>query len=261
MWAFLGPPRNLRPTLEILAQGYTPYDERMILTGTVLPASAPYGEQMVMSIPPIPTVPLEPDASIVMFSLTVGAKAHQSAAPSTVVVPSICPVGGFPFAAQFTYADGSSSAATATAPCPLNAPVLAAPTPHAERATVHAARTVSLGESGRLHLTSKHGFTLNEQGVASGTIRGTIYVHLNLISTTRATAEVSIYLKGGSLTGEAVAGYRRVGTSVSFSGSMSIVRGSGSYDHVHGSGLSFDGSIQESSSDAIAVHMSGAVSD
>ena len=28
LWAFLGPPNNLQPTFEILAQGYTPIDER-----------------------------------------------------------------------------------------------------------------------------------------------------------------------------------------------------------------------------------------
>ncbi len=43
-----------------------------------------------------------------------------------------------------------------------------------------AARTISLNESGSLHLTSHHGFHLNEQGTASGTIRGTIYIHLDV---------------------------------------------------------------------------------
>jgi hypothetical protein len=120
MWAFLGPPHNLQPTFEILAQGYTPLDERMVLAGTVLSDRAPYGEELVMSIPPIPTLPLEPDASIVSFSLTIGArKRHGTHGASTVVVPSRCPVGGFPFAAEFTYADGSGGSALATTPCPL----------------------------------------------------------------------------------------------------------------------------------------------
>jgi hypothetical protein len=123
-----------------------------------------------------------------------------------------------------------------------------------------AARTVSLNESGRLHLTSKHGFTLNEQGAASGTIRGTIYAHLKLVSTSRVTAEVNIYLNGGSISGEGAAGYRRAGTTASFFGSMAITRGTGSYGRVRGSGLSFSGTIQESSNDAVTVRMSGRVS-
>ncbi len=116
--AFLGPPQNLQPTFEIFAQGYTPLDERMVFTGTVLPDSAPYGEELVLSIPPIPTLSLEPDASVVNFSLTIGASRHRTHNANTVLIPSSCPVGGFPFAAEFTYADGSSGSATAAAVCP-----------------------------------------------------------------------------------------------------------------------------------------------
>ena len=118
VWAFLGPLQNGNPTIEILGQGYTPLDERVVASGTVLPDRAPYGEQLVMSIPPIPTIPLEPDASIVSFSLTIGGKRFQAHDPNTVVVPSRCPAGGFPFKAEFTYADGSTGNATATVPCP-----------------------------------------------------------------------------------------------------------------------------------------------
>lgn len=116
--AFLGPPDNLQPTFEILAQGYTPLEKRVVFTGSVLTGNAPYGEQLVMSIPPVPTLPLEPDASIVTFSLTVGASRRRRADQSTVLVPSTCPPGGFPFAAQFTYADGSDGEALARIPCP-----------------------------------------------------------------------------------------------------------------------------------------------
>jgi hypothetical protein len=124
-----------------------------------------------------------------------------------------------------------------------------------------AARTISLQENGHLHLTSKHNFTLNEQGSASGTASGTIYVHLTAVSNTRVTAEVNIYPKGGSISGYGTASYHRAGTTASFSGSMSINRGSGTYAHIHGSGLSFSGTVQESSKDAITVHVSGQVSD
>jgi hypothetical protein len=118
VWAFLGPLQNGNPTIEILGQGYTPLDERVVVTGVVLPDRAPYGEELVMSIPPIPTIPLEPDASIVSFSLTIGGTRFRAHNPNTVIVPSRCPAGGFPFAADFTYADGSTSSATATVSCP-----------------------------------------------------------------------------------------------------------------------------------------------
>jgi hypothetical protein len=116
---FLGPFHNLEPTLEILGQGYTPFDERVVLIGTVLPDNPPYGEDLILSVPTIPTLPLEPDASIVRMSLTVGArKPRDPRNANTVVVPARCPRGGFPFAADFAYADGSSGAALSTAPCP-----------------------------------------------------------------------------------------------------------------------------------------------
>ena len=75
------------------------------------------------------------------------------------------------------------------------------------------------------------------------------------------TAEINIYHGGGSISGNGTASYRRASTTASFSGSMSIARGTGSYAHVHGSGLSFSGTIAESNHDAITVHVSGRVSD
>jgi len=123
-----------------------------------------------------------------------------------------------------------------------------------------AASRFFLNETGRLHLTSKHEFTLNEQGSGSGTISGTIYVHLTIVSTSEVSAEVSMYPKGSSITGRASASYKRGHTQGSFSGSLSIIRGTGRYQRAHGSGLSFTGTIQRSN-DAIAVNVRGTVSD
>ena len=123
-----------------------------------------------------------------------------------------------------------------------------------------AAKTFTLNENGDLRLTSKQGFTLNERGPASGTVSGTIYVHLRIVSTTRVTAEVSIYPHRGSITGSGVASYHRAGATASFSGSLTIDRGTGSYNHARGSGLSFSGTIQRSN-DAVNVHVGGRVSD
>ena len=122
-----------------------------------------------------------------------------------------------------------------------------------------AARTISLNETGHLHRTSSSGLKLNEQGSASGTIKGTIYIHLDVVSPNRVTAEVNIYLNGGSLTGSGSANYRVNGGTASFSGAMSINRGSGSYAHAHGSGLSFSGTIQRLSG-SVSVHLSGSMS-
>jgi hypothetical protein len=123
-----------------------------------------------------------------------------------------------------------------------------------------AARTIALNESARLRLTSRHGFTLDEQGSASGSVSGPMYVHLTIVSTTRVVAEVNFYPRGGSISGKATASYKRGSSTASFSGTLSIARGSGSYAHVHGSGLSFSGTIRRSD-EAIAVQVHGEASE
>lgn len=137
---------------------------------------------------------------------------------------------------------------------------LAASASQARAAVASGARVISLNENGSLHLTSKQGFTLNEKGVASGTVRGTIYVHLSIVSSSRVTAELNIYPHGGSLTAHGSASYHKQSTLARFSGTMSIERGTGSYAHARGSGLSFSGTIQRSN-DAVTVHVAGRVVD
>ncbi len=124
----------------------------------------------------------------------------------------------------------------------------------------HAAKTVNLNESGSLRLTSSHGLMLNEKGTASGTIKGAIYIHLNVSSTNRVTAEVSIYPSGGSLTGHGSANYRVVGSTATFSGTLAITRGTGHYAHAHATGLRFTGTIARKT-DAVTVHVSGRLSE
>jgi hypothetical protein len=122
------------------------------------------------------------------------------------------------------------------------------------------ARTISLNESGRLHETSHHVTHLNFQGSASGTIRGTIYIHLNVSSQTRVSAEVDIYLNNGSsLTGYSTANYRVDGGQATFSGTLTISRGTDTYAHAHASDLSFSGTIQRANDDT-TVHLSGRLS-
>jgi hypothetical protein len=117
--AFRGPTNAGKPTLEIVGQGETPLYERTVITGVLRPDHPPYGMKLEMSIPPIPTLTGEPNASVSELSLTVGAgrnpRAHVAGA---IVVPHSCPSGGFPFAADFAFEDGSTASAYATMPCP-----------------------------------------------------------------------------------------------------------------------------------------------
>jgi hypothetical protein len=122
-----------------------------------------------------------------------------------------------------------------------------------------ATRTISLNETGRLRLVSKHGFTLNETGTASGVIKGPISVRLTIVSTSRVSVEVTLSPKGGSVSGSGTASYHKGETEASFSGGLSIGRRSGSYAHAQGAGLKFSGTIARSN-DAITVNVSGRMS-
>jgi hypothetical protein len=118
LWLFLGPLRNLQPTFAMLAQGYTPFDERVVLSGTVLPDNPPYGEDLVLPVPAIGTLPLEPEAQVASVSLTIGSPRRSARASNTTIEPTHCPPGGFPFAAELTYADGSTRDISTATPCP-----------------------------------------------------------------------------------------------------------------------------------------------
>jgi hypothetical protein len=113
--AYRGPNQGGHPTLLMASQGLTPLIERVVITGVIQRDHPPYGLQLQMSIPPIPTLPTEPNASILHFTLTFGG-AHASR--SIVQTPGSCPAGGFPFGANFTFTDGTTASSTATARCP-----------------------------------------------------------------------------------------------------------------------------------------------
>jgi hypothetical protein len=120
----LGPLVDLQPTFAVYAQGYTPFRQSVMLTGTVVPdAAPPYGEDLVLATPPIATLPLEPDASIASLSLSIGpppgARARRT---NAVVVPSRCPRDGLPFAVRSSFADDSTSTAFTHVPCPWRRP-------------------------------------------------------------------------------------------------------------------------------------------
>ncbi|HEV7938106.1 MAG TPA: hypothetical protein VGP18_08805 [Solirubrobacteraceae bacterium] len=122
-----------------------------------------------------------------------------------------------------------------------------------------AARTLSLNDSASLHLENKHGLVLKEGGTAKGSLGGLLYLQLDVTSTRSVTAEVQVYPKGGSISGDAKASYHVNGSTASFSGTMTITKGSGTYSKAKASALSFSGTI-ERSNDAVTVHVSGPIS-
>jgi hypothetical protein len=114
------PNRGGHASFALFGQGRTPLDQQTTSTAVVLRDDAPYGSKLSMSIPPIPTVMFEPNASIISSSLTIGAVhgGSRERGFAAVTVPRRCPAGGFPLAAEFGFADGTSAYATARIPCP-----------------------------------------------------------------------------------------------------------------------------------------------
>jgi hypothetical protein len=129
----------------------------------------------------------------------------------------------------------------------------------AAQASARIAGTVSLNEAGHLRLTSKKGFTLNERGTTSGTITGSMYIHLHLVSNSRVTAEVNIYPRSGSLSGSGSASYHVEGGYAVFAGTLRITSGSGKYARARASSLRFTGTIQRRD-DSVVVRLSGPLS-
>lgn len=125
----------------------------------------------------------------------------------------------------------------------------------ASEPTAHAARTVSLNDTGNLHKTSKKGFNLYESGNASGSVSGSVTLHLDVVSTNKFTAELTVYPKGSSISGKASGSYRTDGGTANCTGTLTIDHGSGSYSGAHGS-VSFSGTIQRSN-DSVTVRVSG----
>jgi hypothetical protein len=113
---FRGPDSDARPTFEIFGQGSTPLYERAISTAVLGADAAPFGSKLTLSVPPIPTLTYEPNASFSSLSLTIGNAGARSR--GVIALPSRCPGGGFPFAASFTFADRGTASASTRLPCP-----------------------------------------------------------------------------------------------------------------------------------------------
>jgi hypothetical protein len=126
--ALAGPSPKGNLVVLFYANGMSPVSAQLAFSGEVLPDTGRFGSQLETIVPPVQSVPGGPDVSILSVQTTIGPshltyyrQSHGRRVafhPRGVSVPERCPVGGFPFAAQFTFQDGSSAAASTTVPCP-----------------------------------------------------------------------------------------------------------------------------------------------
>jgi len=126
--AVAGPSPKGNLVVLFYANGLYPVYAQLAFSGEVLPDTGRFGSQLSANIPLVTSVPGGPDVSIVSVQTTIGPnqltyyrRVHgrlQPFKPKGVAVPERCPRGGFPFSAQFTFLDGTTTGATTTVACP-----------------------------------------------------------------------------------------------------------------------------------------------
>jgi hypothetical protein len=110
------------------AAGVTPVDAQIIFPGQLLPAEAPFGGLLHIDVPLVPSLPEAPDVSVTEINATLGPQHltyyHHVGGrfvaydPQGILLPNRCPRGGFPFAAELGFLDGTSTGAQTVVPCP-----------------------------------------------------------------------------------------------------------------------------------------------
>jgi hypothetical protein len=125
---WMAPVQDGHLALLFYAEAQAPVFATLIFTGQVREAPAPFGGQIATSIPVIETLPGAPDAAVLRLTATVGPMNVTYYArfrgkripyhPNGLRLPETCPHGGFPFAANFTFLDGTRAHARAAVPCP-----------------------------------------------------------------------------------------------------------------------------------------------
>ncbi len=96
------------------------------------------------------------------------------------------------------------------------------------------ARTLSVTDTGHLHLVHNRGEYITEEGQATGTMPGKVKAYLEVGPT--VVARFTIYTSGGAISGEGSGKPKGRSEEPSFAGTMTVSHGTGRYKHAHGHG-------------------------
>jgi hypothetical protein len=126
--AEMGPPVNGEIGVLLYAEAGTPVAAQLIFPGVLFGNGSTGGQSLSTSVPLIPTLPGAPDISMVSMNLSLGPEhltyykqVHGRTVgyrPEGIALPTRCPRGGFRFASEIAFLDGSTANATSTVPCP-----------------------------------------------------------------------------------------------------------------------------------------------
>ena len=125
---FRAPTENGQIALLLYANGASPVNAQLVLPSLLLSATAPFGGRVQIGVPVVPSLPDSPDVAVVELNTTLGPLgvtyyerehgrtiAYQ---PKGLQLPDSCPRGGFPFAAELSFVDGSATTAHTLVACP-----------------------------------------------------------------------------------------------------------------------------------------------
>jgi hypothetical protein len=100
-------------------EGKTPASFQILEKSHWVPASPPFGEELIVEAPLIETVPGADDASVTSFNVTIGAAYRKGKKTiSYINQPKKCPKGGFPLKMELKFLSGEVVPVSYALPCP-----------------------------------------------------------------------------------------------------------------------------------------------
>jgi hypothetical protein len=105
--------------LTFYVEGRTPASFQVVEPAHWVPASAPFGRELIVEVPLIETVPGGDDASVLSFTVKVGAAYWRGRKMvSYITQPNKCPRGGFPARMELHFLSGATVTVGDKVPCP-----------------------------------------------------------------------------------------------------------------------------------------------
>jgi hypothetical protein len=126
---FFGPPKTDNEVL-FYAWGHSPVEAGLVFSGQLRKENgvSEFGSAMETDVPLVPTWPEGPDVALTHFESTVGPDnltyyVHnhgkiEAFRPRGIAVPTTCPRGGFRFAVELSFIDGTKASARSRVHCP-----------------------------------------------------------------------------------------------------------------------------------------------
>lgn len=123
----MAPAEREHTTVLFQVEGSSPVSAELVFHGELLDEALPYGASVVTSVPLVPAWTDGPYAALTHFHTTIGPQdltyykrlngKRVSYRPHGMVVPPVCPRGGYPFAARLTFFESPTAYVKSSVPC------------------------------------------------------------------------------------------------------------------------------------------------